>query len=92
MQDASLRDVDRVLDAVAVDDAGEPIAIASCKWTEGAMRLTELDRLTALAAHLRPDGDSPALFLFSRSGFERPLQEAAAERGSSVRLVGIDEL
>ena len=78
MRDKALRDVDRELDAVALDDAGDPIALASCKWTGGPMAAAEKQRLQALAAHLRPDGDPPALYLFSRSGFEPQLQEAAA--------------
>lgn len=78
MRDASLRDVDREIDAVALDDAGEPIALASCKWTDGKMPATERDKLEALAGHLRPAGEPPTLFLFSRSGFEPPLHEAAA--------------
>jgi uncharacterized protein len=86
MRETALRDIDRELDAVAVDDAGEPIALASCKWTEGEMPVSERDKLEALAAHLRPHGEPPAVFLFSRSGFERPLLEAAA-KDSRLRLV-----
>jgi hypothetical protein len=78
MRDTALRDVDRELDAVALDDAGDPIAVASCKWTDGPMPAAEHQRLEALAAHLRPDGDPPALYLFSRSGFDDALREAAA--------------
>ena len=78
MRDSSLRDIDRELDAVAGDDDGEVIAVGSCKWTEGPMPAAERARLEALAAHLRPIGEPPALYLFSRAGFERPLREAAA--------------
>src|SRR5665811_2473748 len=77
MRGAGLRDIDRELDAGAVDDDGAVIAIASCKWTDGEMPVAEKAKLEALGAHLRPD-DPPALYLFSRSGFEDPLHEAAA--------------
>jgi hypothetical protein len=90
MRDAGLRDIGRELDAVAVDDDGEVIAIASCKWTDGEMPIAEKAKLEALGAHLRPD-DPPALYFFSRSGFERSLQEAAAA-DSRLNLVGVDQL
>jgi AAA+ ATPase superfamily predicted ATPase len=91
MRGAALRDVDRELDAVAVDDDGDPIALASCKWTDGPMPAAELGRLEALAAHLRPEGDPPALFLFSRSGFEDPLREGA-EANPRLRLVAPEQM
>ncbi len=87
---AGLRDSDRELDAVAVDDDGAAIAVASCKWTDGPMPASELRKLEALAAHLRPD-QRPALFLFSRSGFEDPLA-AAANRDSGIRLVSAGQM
>jgi len=91
MKGAALRNVDRELDAVAVNDDGGAIAIASCKWTEGRMRLAERDRLEALATHLRPAGEPPALFFFSRSGFEEALREAAAGE-PRLRLVSPEEV
>jgi AAA+ ATPase superfamily predicted ATPase len=86
MRDSALRNVDRELDAVAVDDDGAAIAVASCKWTEGKMPAAEKGKLEALAAHLCPTGKPPALYLFSRSGFAQPLVEAAGE-DSRLRLV-----
>jgi len=70
---------------------GEAIAVASCKWTEGKMPAAERHKLEALAAHLRPTGDPPALFLFSRSGFEQPLHDAAA-KDPRLRLVTAEEM
>ena len=90
LRDAGLRDVDRELDAVAVDDEGAPIAVASCKWTDGEMPAAERTKLKALAHYLRPD-DPPALYLFSRSGFERSLREAASA-DPRLNLVGAGEL
>lgn len=91
MRDTALRGVDRELDAVALDDAGDPIAIASCKWTDGPMPASERERLEALAAHLRPDGDPPAPYLFSRSGFEQPLREDALA-DPNLRLVTPEQM
>lgn len=76
---SALRDIDRELDAVAVDDSGAVTALGSCKWTDGAMPDAERNKLEALAAHLCPVDNPPSLFLFSRSGFAKPLREAAAE-------------
>ncbi len=90
MRGAGLRDIDRELDAVAVDDDGAVIAVASCKWTDGEMPVAEKAKLEALGAYLRP-GDPPALYLFSRSGFEAPLQEAAAA-DPRLNLVGVERL
>ena len=78
------------LDAVAVDEEGVPIAVASCKWTDGEMPAAERTKLEALARYLRPD-DPPALYLFSRSGFERSLR-AAASADPRLNLVGAGEL
>lgn len=88
---ATLRDVDRELNAVAVDDNGEVIAVGACKWTAGKMPLSVRDKLDSSAAHLRPEGKRPSLFLFSRSGFEGPLEEAAAG-DPRLRLVSVAEM
>ena len=83
---ADLRDVDRELDAVAVNDEGGVIAIGSCKWTAGPLPYSEKAKLDALAGHLAPDGPPPQLFFFSRSGFDEHLtREASANE--RVRLV-----
>jgi hypothetical protein len=91
MSGTTMRDVDRELDAVAVDDDGEVIAVGACKWTDGKMPPSERDKLESLARHLRPEGECPSLFLFSRSGFEGPLEEAAA-RDPRLRLVSVAEM
>jgi uncharacterized protein len=91
MRGTALRDVDRELDTVALDDDGEVVALGSCKWTEGPMPATEKDKLEALAGHLRPKGERPALFLFSRSGFEESLVEAA-RRDPRLRLISPAEM
>ena len=88
---AALRDIDRELDAVALDDDGAVTAVASCKWTDGKMPASERSKLEALAAHLAPQGEPPALYLFSRSGFEAPLAEAAST-DARLHLVTPEEM
>jgi len=91
MRDASLRNVDRELDAVAIDDDGRAIAIASCKWADGEMPASEKIKLEALGRHLCPTGDPPALYLISRSGFARSLTEAAAA-DTRLHLISPNEI
>lgn len=89
--EAGMRDVDREVDAVAIDDDGEPIALGACKWTAGRMGAAEHEKLASVAAHLRPGGEPPSLFLFSRSGFAESL-EREAEGNPRLRLVRAAEL
>lgn len=87
----ALRDVDRELEAVAVDDAGAVIAVGSCTWTQAPVDTDELTTLDALAAHLADDGPRPARYCFARRGFTPQLQ-AAADGDPDLRLVTPDEL
>lgn len=89
--EAGMRDVDREVDAVAIDDDGEPIALGACKWTAGRMGAAEHEKLASAAAHLRPGGEPPSLFLFSRSGFAESL-EREAEGNPRLHLVRAAEL
>jgi AAA+ ATPase superfamily predicted ATPase len=82
----ALRDIDREVDAVALDDDGRVLALGSCKWTAGALPYREKKKLDALAAHLVSDAEPPTLFFFARSGFDARLEQEAAEAGR-VRLV-----
>ena len=86
MRGKDLRDIDRELDVVAVDDDRRVIAVGSCKWTTGEMPYSEMSKLTALASHLTPDGAPPLLCLFARHGFAPRLVEEA-ERNRRIRLV-----
>jgi AAA+ ATPase superfamily predicted ATPase len=83
---AQLRDIDRELDAVAIDDEANVIAIGSCKWTAGALPYSEKTKLDALGAHLVSDGPPPQQFFFSRSGFAEDLVREA-EASDRIRLV-----
>jgi AAA+ ATPase superfamily predicted ATPase len=88
---AGLRDVDRELDAVALDDEGRVTALGSCKWTAGPLPYGEKTKLDLLGGHLLPDGPPPRLFFFSRNGFDDALTREA-ERNDRVRLVAPAEL
>jgi hypothetical protein len=88
---AQLRDVDRELDAVAIDDEAKVIAIGSCKWTAGALPYREKTKLEVLGAHLMPDGPPPRQFFFSRSGFAEELVREA-EASDRIRLVSPAEM
>jgi hypothetical protein len=95
MRDGLLHEEARLLLDIELPDAsayfsGAVLAIASCKWTDGKMPVAEKTKLEALATHLRPD-DPPALHLFSRSGFEQPLLEAAAA-DPRLNLVGVEQM
>lgn len=80
LRNAGLRDFDRELDAVAVDDDGRVMAVGSCKWTVGEVRSAERERLEALAAHLTQPGDAPPdLYLFARAGFDERLHARAVK-------------
>lgn len=68
LRGTALRDVDHELDAVAIDDDGRVIAIASCKWTAQPLPVSEKARLDALAAHLAPEGPAAAPLLLRAGG------------------------
>jgi AAA+ ATPase superfamily predicted ATPase len=91
MRGRDLRDIDRELDVVAVDDVSRAIALGSCKWTAGKMPYSEKTKLDALATYLLGDADPPPLYLFARSGFDRRLA-AAAEQDPRIHLITPDEL
>ncbi len=86
LRTGALRDVDRELDAVAIDDGGAVVAVGSCKWTAGPMDVGELTKLEVLAGHLSGDGPRPARYCFSRGGFA-PQLRAAARRDPDLHLV-----
>lgn len=88
---AGLRNVDRELDAVAVDDDGRVTAVGSCKWTAGELPYSEKVKLEALARHLAPDGDPPQLYFFARRGFDARLR-SDAEADERIHLVSPEQL
>lgn len=90
-RDAALRDIDRELDAVAVDDDGAVIAVGSCKWTAGELPYGEKTKLQTLAKHLTPDRLPPDLYFFARQGFE-PRLVTDAEHDPRIHLITPDEL
>ncbi|MDQ3274133.1 MAG: ATP-binding protein [Actinomycetota bacterium] len=91
LRGTALRDLDRELDAVAIDDDGRVVAIASCKWTAQPLPASEKERLDALAAHLLPKGPPPRLYFFAREGFDAALVREA-QRSDRVHLVAAEDL
>jgi hypothetical protein len=91
MRGLDLRDIDRELDVVAVDDEGRTVALGSCRWTAGEMPYSGKVKLDALATYLLPDADPPPLYLFARSGFDQRLT-AAGEQEPRVHLITPEEL
>jgi len=63
----------------------------SCKWTAGPLSSDEKPLLERLVPHICTSGEEPALYFFSRSGFDDALTEAAAEN-PRVHLVGPEHL
>ncbi len=87
----SLRDVDRELDVVAVEENRQVTAIGSCKWTTGVLPYSEKSKLEALAAHLTPDTPPPDLYFFARNGFAAQLH-ADAEQDPRIHLIQANQL
>jgi AAA+ ATPase superfamily predicted ATPase len=85
LRSGALRDTDRELDAVAIDDDGAVVALGSCKWTRGAMDVDELAKLDVLGAHLAGERPRPARYCFART-FSARLR-AAARRDPELHLV-----
>lgn len=91
LRGTGLRDIEREVDVVALDDDHRVLALGSCKWTAGPMPYEEKIKLEAIAAHLAPGGDPPRLFLFSRSGFAAGLEREARAK-PSLSLVAPEAL
>ncbi len=91
MRGRALRDIDREIDVVAVDDSGRVTALGSCKWTAGPLPHAEKTKLDALAAYLLPDADPPALYFFARNGFA-PQLALEAEQDPRIHLVAPADL
>jgi hypothetical protein len=82
-----LRDVDREVDAVAIDDHGGVIALGTCRWTAGPIPYDEKTRLELLGSHLSAGGPAPQLYFFGRHGVDDQLaQEAQASERLHVVL------
>jgi hypothetical protein len=89
--DRGLHNVQRELDAVAIDHDRRVVAVGSCKWTKGRMAHGETGLLRRLARHIAPEGVAPELYLFSRSGFDAALTREA-EEDPTCHLVGVADL
>jgi uncharacterized protein len=91
MRGKALRDIDREIDVVAVDDDHRITALGSCKWTADPLPHSEKTKLDALAAYLVPDADPPALYFFARNGFA-PKLIAEAEQDQRIHLIASRDL
>ena len=77
------------IDLVAVDGASVALA-GECKWRNEDFPLTELEKLRHRAG-LIGDASDIQLYGFSKGGFTKPCQEAAA-RGANIHLVTFDDM
>lgn len=73
-----VRSVDREADGVAIDDEGTVIALATCRWTNSPVSISDVNTLRRIAAHLAPNVPVP-LVVYARSGVDdRLLAESDA--------------
>ncbi|MBR4668327.1 MAG: ATP-binding protein [Butyrivibrio sp.] len=76
------------IDIILQSDMGDT-ALGVCKWQEQITH-SDLDRLYATAKKARLEGD--IIYLFSTSGFDAWLTDAAMKSSGKLKLIGIDEL
>lgn len=79
--------VTRELDGVALDGAGQATAIASCKWTNAQLGMSEESLLIRLESELPKVSPDIRHYYFSRSGFDSSLSALAAAEPQRVTLV-----
>lgn len=89
--EAGTRNIQREVDAVAVDGDGQVTALGSCKWTRGLLPHGEKALLRRLGGHLARDEKEPDLYFFARSGFSKRLREEV-EADPTCHLVGTSDL
>ena len=85
------------IDVVALNQSGVErgtvTAFGSCKWTNDPVSLSEYNALRRAAERSGLPQENPHYLLFSRSGFNPPLQEfAQSEAGSRLVLIALDDL
>jgi AAA+ ATPase superfamily predicted ATPase len=93
-EEGQQRSRDFEADVAAIDDAGQVIALGSCKWADASTEshehpTVELAKLETIRKHLHVP--SAALYLFDRVGFSARLRELAAER-DDVNLVLVGDM
>jgi uncharacterized protein len=93
-EEGKLRSRSYEADVVAVDEAGTPIALGSCKWPAGGNDdhehgASEFDKLEVVRRQL--GAEDADLYFFDRVGFSPRLRELAVER-EDVHLVLASEL
>jgi uncharacterized protein len=83
--------VEREADGVALDDRGEVIALATCKWTQAATSISEVNKLRRIAAVLAPGREIP-LVIYSRSGVDQPIKQERAQNPSGILVISPGDL
>jgi AAA+ ATPase superfamily predicted ATPase len=86
-----LRTVDREADGVAVDDDGTILALATCKWTNSPVSVSEVNKLRRIAAHLAP-GRAIPLVVYTRSGVGARLAAEHEADPAQLLVVSADDL
>ncbi len=76
------------IDIILQSDTGDT-ALGVCKWQEQITH-QDLESLYATAKKARLEGD--IIYLFSTSGFDAWLTDAAMKSSEKLKLIGIDEL
>lgn len=87
----ALRTVDREADGVAVDDDGTILALATCKWTNSPVSVSEVNKLRRIAVHLAP-GRAVPLVVYARSGVDARLAAEHEADPDLLMVVSPDDL
>jgi len=82
----------REIDGVAIDGDGRVRAIATCKWTRGAVPASENDRLTEVEPAVPETTPATRRYFFARSGFSKTLRALAEAEPDRYRLVAPRDL
>ena len=77
----------REIDAVALGERSEVLALASCKWTGTPTGASEESLLTRLQAHVPGATDAARHCFYSRSGFDGALTSLARDNPERYRLL-----
>ncbi|MGH2905009.1 MAG: ATP-binding protein [Solirubrobacteraceae bacterium] len=77
----------REVDAVALDERANVLALGSCKWTAAAMGIGEEALLERVREHIPGADRVERHYFYARSGFEDPLRRLGAADPERYRLL-----
>lgn len=86
-----VRTVDREADGVALDDAGEVVALATCKWTNSPVGVSEVNKLRRIGARLAPGRTIP-IVVYTRSGVDERIVADQRARPGQIAVVTPEDL